>query len=304
MDRPPHPYETAMMQPTSVAEERRSTNTAIGKSERPRPRTPPVAQSNAPIKGLPLRIEYRDPLDHIQNEPSRKPSNQTLSDSNAAHPRSAQQTTAPTSTSIESERPRPRTPPMAQSNEPIKDQPALIEYRHPLDHTRNGPPRMPSNQIPLGGNAGVAAGHKHEAKPAQTRPPTSTRIEMEKPRPGTLPVAPSYPPIEDQPVTIEYRDPLDHTLNGSPRMPSNQIPLGGNAVVAAGHNREAKPAQARPPTSTRIEMERPRPGTPPVAQSNPPIEDQPVPIENRRPLDHTLNGSPRMPSNQISSGGN
>ena len=138
MGAPPPAYETAVTQRTPVAEEKRSTSTGI-ESERPLPRTPPTAQSNAPIKDQPVRIEYRHPLDQLKDGPPRNPSNLTLSGSNAGHTDAAQSAPAPqerdpvaeerppTSTGIESERPRPRTPRATQSNAPIKEQPVRVD---------------------------------------------------------------------------------------------------------------------------------------------------------------------------------
>ena len=243
MEGPPPPYETAMMQPTPVAQERRSTNTAIGESERPRPRMPPVAQNNAPMKEQPDHTEFRYPLDHIQNEPSRKPSNQTLSDSNAAHLRPAQLASPPT-TSIESERPRPRTPPMAQSNAPIKDQPVRIDYRHPLDHIKDDSSRNPSNQALSGSNAErthparSAPAPQEQSPGAEETPPTRAGIESERPR--VPPVAQSSTPIKEQPARTDYRHPLDRTQDDPSRKPSYQTPSDSNAA----HTRAAQSAQA------------------------------------------------------------
>jgi hypothetical protein len=87
---PPPAYEIVVTQSTSVEEERPSRSTGI-ESERP----PLMPQSNAPIKDQPVRIEYRHPLDHIQDDPSRNTSNQTLPGSNATHMRVAQSAPAP-----------------------------------------------------------------------------------------------------------------------------------------------------------------------------------------------------------------
>ncbi len=86
---PPPAYEIAVTQPTPVAEEGHSICTGIE-----RERTPPIVQSNAPIKTQPSRLEFQHPLDPTQNDPSRNPSNETLLSSNAAHARAAQSASA------------------------------------------------------------------------------------------------------------------------------------------------------------------------------------------------------------------
>lgn len=88
----PLAYEIAVT-PTPV-EERPSISPGI-ESERPPPGTPPMAQSNAPIQERPVRLEYRHPLDHIQNDPSRNTSYETLPGGNATHTRADQSAPAP-----------------------------------------------------------------------------------------------------------------------------------------------------------------------------------------------------------------
>ena len=141
------------------------------------------------------------------------------------------------STGIESERPLPRTPPTEQSNAPIKDQPVRIEYRHPLDQLKDGPPRSPSNLTLSGSNAGhtnaaQSAPAPQEQDPvAEERPPTSTGIESERPRPKTPPAAQSNAPIKEQPVRIEYRHPLDHGQDDPSRKPQGEQ---GRQLAQAG----------------------------------------------------------------------
>ncbi|KAH8982558.1 hypothetical protein EDB86DRAFT_331314 [Lactarius hatsudake] len=89
-DVPPPAYEITVTQPTPVAEERPSGIDIEGW------RTPPIAQtrSNAPIQTQPDHLEFQHPLGPTQNYPSRNPSNETISNSIAAHMQAAQAASA------------------------------------------------------------------------------------------------------------------------------------------------------------------------------------------------------------------
>lgn len=209
MDSLPPAYEIAVTQATPVAEERRSTSTDI-ENERP----PPIAQSNAPIKDQPVRMEYRHPLDHIRNDPSINTSNQTLSGSNTAHSRATRPAQAPQEREEEGEH-------LAQSDARIRAQPDRIDNRHPLDPSRNY-----SNQAPSNSNAAYIRAAQPAAAPQE--------------REEGGPVGQSNELIRVQPDRIDNRHPLDTSRNHS-----NQALSGNNAPrvraaqpVPAPHERE------------------------------------------------------------------